>query len=32
MRDSNSIFSVDDEWIKKPEEVTSITLFMANKP
>lgn len=32
MKDSNSVFSVDGEWIKKPEDVTSIALFMATQP
>lgn len=27
-----SVFSVDGEWIKKPEDVTSLTLFMATQP
>lgn len=32
MKDSNSVFSVDGEWIKKPEDVTSLALFMATQP
>jgi 3-oxoacyl-[acyl-carrier protein] reductase len=32
MKDSNSAFSVDGEWIKGPEDVTNIALFMASQP
>lgn len=32
MKDSNSAFSVDSEWIKRPEDVTSLALFMATQP
>lgn len=32
MKDSNSAFSVDSEWIKEPEDVTSLALFMATQP
>lgn len=32
MKDSNSAFSIDSEWIKKPEDVTSLALFMATQP
>lgn len=32
MKDSNSVFLVDGEWIKKPEDVTSLALFMATQP
>jgi 3-oxoacyl-[acyl-carrier protein] reductase len=32
MSDSNSAFSIDSEWIKKPEDVTSLALFMATQP
>jgi 3-oxoacyl-[acyl-carrier protein] reductase len=32
MRDSNSAFSFDSEWIKTPEDVTNLALFMATQP
>lgn len=32
MKDSDSAFSVDSEWIKKPEDVTNLALFMATQP
>lgn len=32
MRDSNSAFSINSEWIKKPEDVTNLALFMATQP
>lgn len=32
IKDSNSAFSIDSEWIKKPEDVTSLALFMATQP
>jgi 3-oxoacyl-[acyl-carrier protein] reductase len=32
MIDSNSTFSIDGEWIKKPQDVTSLALFMATQP
>lgn len=32
IKDSNSAFSVDSEWIKKPEDVTKLALFMAAQP
>lgn len=32
MKDSNSTFSIDSEWIKTPEEVTNLALFMATQP
>jgi len=32
MKDSNSTFSVDSEWIKGPEDVTSLAVFMASQP
>ncbi len=32
MKDSNSAFSVNSEWIKKPEDVTNLALFMATQP
>ena len=32
MKDSNSAFSVDSEWIKEPEDVTNLALFIANQP
>ena len=32
MKDSNSAFSISSEWIKKPEDVTSLALFMASQP
>jgi 3-oxoacyl-[acyl-carrier protein] reductase len=28
----HSAFSVDSEWIKKPEDVTNLALFMATQP
>jgi Dehydrogenases with different specificities (related to short-chain alcohol dehydrogenases) len=31
-KDSDSAFSVDSEWIKKPEDVTNLALFMATQP
>lgn len=32
MKDSNSAFSINGEWIKRPEDVTSMALFMATQP
>lgn len=32
MKDSNSAFSIEGEWIKTPEDVTDIALFMAMQP
>lgn len=32
MKDANSAFSVDSEWIKTPEDVTNLALFMASQP
>lgn len=32
IKDINSAFSVDSEWVKKPEDVTEIALFMATLP
>lgn len=32
IKDSNSAFSVDSEWIKTPEDVTNLALFMAMQP
>jgi 3-oxoacyl-[acyl-carrier protein] reductase len=32
MSDSNSAFSIDSEWVKKPEDVTSLALFLATQP
>ncbi|MBC2580162.1 SDR family NAD(P)-dependent oxidoreductase [Clostridium sp. DJ247] len=32
MKDSNSSFSIDGEWIKKPEDVTNLALFMGTQP
>jgi 3-oxoacyl-[acyl-carrier protein] reductase len=32
MKDGSSAFSVDSEWIKKPEDVTDLALFMADQP
>jgi len=31
-KDSHSAFSVDSEWIKAPEDVTNLALFMATQP
>jgi 3-oxoacyl-[acyl-carrier protein] reductase len=31
-KDSDSAFLVDSEWIKKPEDVTNLALFMATQP
>lgn len=31
-RDINSTFSIDGEWIKTPEDVTSMALFLASLP
>lgn len=32
MKDSNSAFSISSEWIKEPEDVTNLALFMATQP
>lgn len=32
MKDGNSVFSIDSEWIKKPKDVTNLALFMATQP
>jgi 3-oxoacyl-[acyl-carrier protein] reductase len=32
MKDKNSVFSIDSEWIKMPEDVTSLALFLATQP
>ena len=32
MKDSNSAFSIDSEWIKEPEDVTNLALFIATQP
>ena len=32
IKDSNSAFSADSEWIKGPEDVTNLALFLATKP
>lgn len=32
MKDSKSAFSIDGEWIKKPQDVTNLALFMAMQP
>ncbi|MDP4145481.1 MAG: SDR family oxidoreductase [Bacillota bacterium] len=32
MKDSNSAFSVNSEWVKKPEDVTNLAVFMAAQP
>ena len=32
MKDGNSAFSIDSEWIKTPEDVTGLALFMASQP
>ncbi len=32
MKDSNSVFSIEGEWIKKPEDVRNLALFMATQP
>lgn len=31
-KDSRSVFSIDGEWIKTPEDVTDIALFLASQP
>lgn len=31
-KDKNSVFSIDGEWIKTPEDVTKLSLFMAEQP
>lgn len=31
-QDKNSVFSIDSEWIKRPEDVTPMALFMATQP
>lgn len=32
MQDKNSAFSVEGEWIKMPEDVTNLALFLATQP
>lgn len=32
IQDSNSAFSIESEWIKKPEDVTDMAVFMATQP
>lgn len=32
MKDSNSAFSIGSEWIKEPEDVTNLALFIATQP
>ena len=32
MKDSNSAFSISSEWIKEPEDVINLALFMATQP
>lgn len=31
-KDKNSVFSINGEWIKTPEDVTKLSLFMAEQP
>lgn len=32
MKDRNSVFSIESEWIKMPEDVTNFALFLATQP
>jgi len=32
MKDNDSAFSVGSEWIKGPEDVTNLAVFMASQP
>ena len=32
MKDNNSAFLIDSEWIETPEDVKNLTLFMATQP